>query len=163
MKYIKLEENNKPVNYSIEQLFIDYPDARIYKISQLPDEQLLASYNVYPLITESTPPLSEDETAEEGVPEFRDGEWHQTWKIRKLNDNEIQKIIQDNEINLDLDLNNLTDTQKTFIANKTLQDERYNICKQCPSLTVLKTCNECGCIMPLKVKIANASCPLNKW
>ena len=40
---------------------------------------------------------------------------------------------------------------------------RYDICRQCDSFSSLKLCNECGCFMPLKVKIKSSSCPLKKW
>lgn len=92
MRYIKVE-NNTPIQYSLEQLFIDYPNAVIYKMSKMPNEKLLANYNVYPLITEPAPQVAPDETAEEGMPEFRDGEWHQTWATRQLTEQEKQTII----------------------------------------------------------------------
>lgn len=41
--------------------------------------------------------------------------------------------------------------------------ERYEICQSCPSLNALSQCAECHCFMPSKVKLPNASCPLNKW
>lgn len=47
---------------------------------------------------------------------------------------------------------------KTEIA-----EERLRICKSCPRLTSIELCSICNCIMPIKVKIAKASCPLNKW
>ena len=75
MRHIKLE-NNIPVNYTLEQLFVDVPDAVIY-----------------PLVTTPQPILNEDETTEEGIPEFKDNEWHQTWVVRKLSIDEIQEII----------------------------------------------------------------------
>jgi hypothetical protein len=54
-----------------------------------------------------------------------------------------------------------TDTEFT---DKTLQHERYSICEGCDRLTgVTKQCRECGCFMKLKVKIAEAVCPLGKW
>lgn len=40
---------------------------------------------------------------------------------------------------------------------------RYAICEQCPKLLVTKQCSECGCVMPLKVKLLHAACPINKW
>lgn len=41
---------------------------------------------------------------------------------------------------------------------------RYDICKACPELIDLtKQCKECGCVMPLKTKLAKAECPLKKW
>jgi hypothetical protein len=103
MRYIKLE-NNQPVDYSIEQLFTEYPDAVIYKKTQMPNEQLLANYGVYPLVTEPIPNLLEDETAEEGIPEFIYGEWHQTWTVRKLTEEEFQKIVEVRETSLNLSI-----------------------------------------------------------
>jgi hypothetical protein len=45
-----------------------------------------------------------------------------------------------------------------------LQEERLSICKKCPSYRKFaKQCKECGCIMPAKVKLAEAFCPLGKW
>ena len=41
---------------------------------------------------------------------------------------------------------------------------RYDICKACPELIDLtKQCKQCGCVMPLKTKLAKAECPLKKW
>lgn len=41
-------------------------------------------------------------------------------------------------------------------------EERLAICGGCPMLK-LGVCQECHCIMALKVKLPNASCPLHKW
>ena len=42
--------------------------------------------------------------------------------------------------------------------------ERYDICKSCEYLFKLtKQCEKCGCVMPLKVQIEEASCPMGKW
>ena len=162
MRYIKVE-NNQPKDYSIEQLLIDHPNAVIYKKTKMPNEELLANYNVYPLITEAQPNINEDETAEESTPEFRQGEWHQTWRIRKLTEAEIQEIIESRESSLAADNIDDNETVTGFIASKELQEQRYEICKSCDSFTALKTCRECGCIMPLKIKIASVRCPLEKW
>jgi hypothetical protein len=126
----------------------------------MPDEKLLANYNVYPLITEAKPIINEDEIVEESTPEFIDGEWHQTWHIRKLTEIEIQTLIESRSA--DLTTTTGVDSNK-FFATSTVQTQRYEICKTCPSFTLLKTCKECGCIMPLKTKLANTSCPLAKW
>jgi hypothetical protein len=41
---------------------------------------------------------------------------------------------------------------------------RYSICLECPELIELtKQCKQCGCVMPLKTKLINATCPLQKW
>ena len=129
----------------------------------MPHPELLANYNVYPLVTTPQPTLNEDENAEEGMPEFKDGEWQQMWVIRKLSENEIQEIINSKigiyETNSTLENN----TAVSFLADSEVQTARYVICNSCPSFTVLKTCKECGCIMPLKVKLSISKCPLNKW
>ena len=42
--------------------------------------------------------------------------------------------------------------------------ERMDICLKCPELIgPTKQCKQCGCLMPLKVKLENAECPLGKW
>ena len=52
----------------------------------------------------------------------------------------------------------------TDYAESPLQDERYAICEACDRLSkTTKQCKECGCFMKLKVKLADASCPLGKW
>lgn len=44
------------------------------------------------------------------------------------------------------------------------QQSRYSICTACDRLTkTTKQCRECGCFMKLKVKLADAVCPLGKW
>jgi hypothetical protein len=40
---------------------------------------------------------------------------------------------------------------------------RLDACRACDRLTNLMTCRECGCLMPAKVKLAEAFCPLDKW
>lgn len=110
MRYIKIE-NNSAVNYTIEQLFNDDPTAVIYAQSQMPDEQLLAKYNVYPLVTEPMPQLAEEETAEEGTPIFAQNEWHQTWITRPLTEEEIIDKLK----------------QQEAIANTNLDDILANI------------------------------------
>ena len=162
MRYIILE-NNQPVNYSIEQLLKDYPNAKIYKKSKMPNEQLLANYSVYPLITEATLDTKEDETVEESTPEFRNGEWHQTWRVRKLTQKEIDMIVESRQTDFNISTTDSDDNTTNFFATTELQEERYEICKNCDSFTALKTCRECGCIMPLKIKISNTSCPVGKW
>lgn len=169
MRHIKVKDN-QITNYSIEQLFIDYPDAIIYNGSQMPNEKLLANYDIYPLITEAKPQLAEDETAEEGVPEFIQGEWHQTWTIRKLIESEIQEIIDNDTaesigstISPDAVVSSTMQKFTGLFANTELQEHRYKTCQSCIAFTSLKTCRECGCIMPLKIKLVAASCPLAKW
>lgn len=48
---------------------------------------------------------------------------------------------------------------QTVVAEK-----RLAICEECPRFIKATTqCKECGCIMKLKTKLPNASCPLGKW
>ena len=46
----------------------------------------------------------------------------------------------------------------------TISRERMSICESCPELIKsTKQCKKCGCLMHLKTKLPNASCPLGKW
>lgn len=159
MRYIKVE-NDKPTDYSIDQLIIDHPDAVIYNKSPLPDEELLKVYNVYPLITTPQPKHADDEVAEESLPEFKDGEWNQSWTVRKLSPKEIESIISATPVS---SVESEGDSSNPIFADKETVDNRYEICQTCPSFTILKTCKECGCIMPLKVRLKSSECPLGKW
>ena len=161
MRYIKIE-NSKPINYSIKQLFEEHPNAVIYKKSKMPNERRLRKYSVYPLITTAPPVVTEDSTVEEGIPEYVDKEWKQTWVIRKLTKEEIDAKVAESE-NIYVENEKLENTSETFIASKETQEQRYEICKGCDHFTALKTCKECGCIMPLKVKLFSAVCPVGKW
>jgi hypothetical protein len=45
-----------------------------------------------------------------------------------------------------------------------LAESRLAICEACPRYRKrLGQCKECGCIMPQKVKLPNAYCPLGQW
>jgi rRNA maturation protein Nop10 len=41
--------------------------------------------------------------------------------------------------------------------------ERLNICRKCEHYTKFERCSLCGCVMPLKVALAHATCPIDKW
>ena len=59
-----------------------------------------------------------------------------------------------------LDLLNPT-TKK---AEKTLGEERFEICKACPELIqVTSQCKKCGCFMKIKTGLEAATCPIGKW
>jgi hypothetical protein len=50
------------------------------------------------------------------------------------------------------------------ILPKSIAEKRYNLCRECPELVhVTKQCKKCLCIMPVKVRVPSAECPLNKW
>lgn len=50
------------------------------------------------------------------------------------------------------------------INDAKLAADRYDICKACEFyLSLPKLCKKCGCVIPFKVQIKKASCPLNKW
>jgi hypothetical protein len=153
MKHIKIQ-NGIPINYSIEQLFQDYPNAVIYKNSQMPDTQLLASYNVFPLITTEIPI---GDVIVEGIPELVGDEWHQTWISRSYTSEE--NLIKQKEKEQAL----IEQESKLFVGDA-VGKERYNICQSCDSFNKLTTqCKECNCIMLLKTKLQSSKCPINKW
>lgn len=40
---------------------------------------------------------------------------------------------------------------------------RLDICNNCPELTTIKLCRNCGCVIPAKVRLKGSECPLGKW
>jgi hypothetical protein len=43
-------------------------------------------------------------------------------------------------------------------------EQRLETCKSCKHfLKTTHQCKKCGCFMDAKVKLPNASCPINKW
>ena len=53
---------------------------------------------------------------------------------------------------------------KDNYTNKETANTRMNICLKCPELlSVTHQCKKCGCLMDLKTKLIEASCPLGKW
>lgn len=51
-----------------------------------------------------------------------------------------------------------------LLVPDSVQETRYNTCLNCDKFySLLKTCQLCHCVMPLKTKLAMASCPIKKW
>lgn len=49
-------------------------------------------------------------------------------------------------------------------ASDEVQATRLSICKTCDKFVhMTKQCGDCSCVMPLKVKLPHASCPIGKW
>lgn len=45
-----------------------------------------------------------------------------------------------------------------------IAEERMGICNNCPELLkITKQCKQCGCVMPAKTKLLEATCPLGNW
>lgn len=45
-----------------------------------------------------------------------------------------------------------------------IQQKRLDICKACPEfIRFTHQCKKCGCLMDSKTKLADATCPLDKW
>ena len=42
-------------------------------------------------------------------------------------------------------------------------EERKSICGSCEHLTIMRTCEKCGCFMPVKILIPFINCPIGKW
>jgi hypothetical protein len=52
----------------------------------------------------------------------------------------------------------------TEYVEKQEAEKRMDICKACPFLIKATTqCQKCGCIMHLKTKLKNATCPVGNW
>jgi hypothetical protein len=52
--------------------------------------------------------------------------------------------------------------KQLFVYDKPLQQERMAICRQCKYYSKFR-CDICKCIMPLKTRIAEESCPILQW
>lgn len=56
-----------------------------------------------------------------------------------------------------------------FNANKPRMSEelakaRMDVCSTCEHLIQMtKQCKKCGCFMPMKTKLQDATCPVGKW
>jgi hypothetical protein len=49
-------------------------------------------------------------------------------------------------------------------ASEEVAEARMEICNKCPELISLtKQCKQCGCLMPSKTKLLQATCPIGKW
>jgi predicted RNA-binding Zn-ribbon protein involved in translation (DUF1610 family) len=46
-----------------------------------------------------------------------------------------------------------------------MEDQRKAICESCDKLVkgLINTCDSCGCIIAIMVKIENKKCPEGKW
>jgi hypothetical protein len=54
--------------------------------------------------------------------------------------------------------------KEILFFDKVLQKERMNTCKQCQFYRKIPMqCSICKCIMPIKTRIAEESCPIQKW
>lgn len=49
-------------------------------------------------------------------------------------------------------------------VDREVAQQRFDICKECDQLmTPGYVCRQCLCVMKIKVKMVNSSCPLEKW
>lgn len=50
------------------------------------------------------------------------------------------------------------------LSGEELAQHRYNICQTCPFFNAkLFVCDDCGCFLPAKTKLKEATCPQGKW
>lgn len=50
----------------------------------------------------------------------------------------------------------------TEYSEKKTTVERLKICSSCEHFK-FRVCKKCGCFMPAKVKLQEATCPIGKW
>ena len=51
-----------------------------------------------------------------------------------------------------------------MFVGKNISESRLETCKQCEFYIEMPgICSKCSCVMPVKVKLAMAKCPENKW
>ena len=49
-------------------------------------------------------------------------------------------------------------------ASEEVAEARMEICSKCPEfISLTKQCKKCGCVMPAKTKLLEATCPIGKW
>ena len=66
-----------------------------------------------------------------------------------------------NKVNLWEDPNRIDPMPEADIENNLIK-QRQDICDSCESLKAF-ICSECLCFMPLKIRLKETKCPLNKW
>ena len=52
--------------------------------------------------------------------------------------------------------------KSTKYSSEQLRIKRLSICNSC-EFYKMKTCEKCGCFMPLKTRLEHAECPIHKW
>jgi hypothetical protein len=57
----------------------------------------------------------------------------------------------------------LLQREEAQIEKISFAKKRYAICVECDKITKIRTCKECGCFMPFKVRLTGAECPIGKW
>lgn len=85
MSYVKIT-NGQPENYSIGQLRRDNPNTSFPK--RLSDE-LLASWDVFPLTLTPRPDVDYTKNVTEGAAVLTDGAWKQVWDVTDATPEEI--------------------------------------------------------------------------
>ena len=89
--YIKLT-NGQPETYSIGQLRRDNPQVSFPK--NIPDDTL-AEYGVYPVTPSEPPEHTATEVVEDaGYLQLADGTWKQAWRVRPMNEQELEQLKQ---------------------------------------------------------------------
>lgn len=84
-----------------------------------------------------------------------------TTMINAAQENSIPVVKSDRRYNL---MNVIKDTvtgEAKYVSEEKLKS-RLAICKACPSL-LAGACTKCGCIVQLKAKYEESSCPVDKW
>ena len=55
--------------------------------------------------------------------------------------------------------------QQHFVKDEELRPfelTRIQTCRECEHYTMF-ICKQCGCLMPVKVRIKSSACPIGKW
>lgn len=84
-----------------------------------------------------------------------------TKMLNAAQENSIPVVKSDRRYNL---MNVIKDTisgEAQYVSEEKLKS-RLAICKACPSL-LAGACTKCGCIVQLKAKYEESSCPVDKW
>lgn len=93
MLSVKLDSDGNIAQYpyGTDMLILQNPNVVFPK---LVTRQIMAKYNVYQVLPEPKPDMPYTQDALEGMPEYYGNEWHQTWIVYDLSEEELQARTQ---------------------------------------------------------------------
>lgn len=89
MLSVKLDNEGNVLEYPYgsDMLILQNPDVVFPKIIT---RQIMATYNVYQVLPEPKPEMPYTQDAVEGMPEYYSNQWHQTWTVYDLSQEELE-------------------------------------------------------------------------
>lgn len=94
MLYALIKDNRVAAfPYTIDQLKADYPNV---SFPNPVNQNILSLYGMEPVVEYEIPEVdSLTQSFRWGIPELRDGRWHQTWQVQQLDPKQASERIRD--------------------------------------------------------------------